>query len=158
MDGRPVVELREITMDNFHECIGLQVADEQRYFVAPNVYSLAEAKADGVSVPLAMYAAGQMVGFIMYWYDAENGKGYIERLMVAAEHQGRGYGKSALQQVVERLRETPGCHRIQTSFAPANRVADGLYYQLGFRRTGEMVHGETVVVLELCKGPGQPRG
>jgi diamine N-acetyltransferase len=157
MEKQARVELREITMDNFHACIGLKVADDQRDFVAPNVFSLAEAKADGVSVPLAMYAADRMVGFIMYWYDAENGKGYIDRLMVAAEHQGRGYGKSAMAQVIQRLRDLPGCRRIQTSFAPANRVADGLYYQLGFRRTGEMVHGETVVVLDLSDGPDQPQ-
>ena len=145
------VELREITMDNFQECIGLTVAEDQRGFVASNMYSLAEAKADGVSVPLAIYSFDVMVGFIMYWFDAESGTGYIDRLMLATEHQGRGYGRAAMLEVIDRLRNTPGCMRIRTSFVPANAVAEGLYVSLGFRRTGEVVHGEIVVVLELSE-------
>ncbi len=148
-----MVELREVTMKNFRECIGLTVAPDQRTFVAPNVYSLAEAKADGVSIPLAIYAGDSMVGFIMYCYDAKNGIGYIDRLMVAEGHQHRGYGRDAMRQVIERLRKSSGCRRIRTSFAPTNIVADALYYKLGFRRTGEVEGGETVVVLDIDNQP-----
>lgn len=149
MTSRQEIELREITMENFRECIGLTVAENQRDFVASNMYSLAEAKADGVSIPLAVYAGDTMVGFIMYWFDAEHGIGYIDRLMVAAEHQGRGYGRAAMTEVIGRLTKEPRCTTIRTSFEPANAVAEGLYESLGFRRTGEMCHGEVVVVLEL---------
>jgi diamine N-acetyltransferase len=149
MNSGQMIELREITMENFRECIGLTVAEHQCGFVAPNMYSLAEAKADGVSIPLAIYSAGVMVGFTMYCFDAGNGTGYIDRLMVAAEHQRRGYGEAAMLEVLDRLRNTPGCLRIRTSFEPTNEGADALYHSLGFRRTGEIDEGETVVVLEL---------
>jgi diamine N-acetyltransferase len=125
------------------------VADHQRNFVAPNVYSLAEAKVDGVSNPLAIYADGQMVGFTMYCFEPESGIGYIDRLMVAAEHQGRGYGRAAMTEVIERLQSTPGCRRIRTSFEPTNAVASALYESLGFRKTGEIDEGELVMVLEI---------
>lgn len=143
------VELREITMENFRECIALDVAEYQRGFVASNMYSLAEAKADGVSKPLAVYADGEMVGFTMYWYDAANGTGCIDRLMVSARHQGRGYGRAAMLEVIRRFRGTPGCARLRTSFEPTNTVAEGLYESLGFRKTGEVSEGEVVAVLEL---------
>jgi diamine N-acetyltransferase len=149
MNPKRLIELREITMENFRECINLSVADHQRGFVASNMYSLAEAKADGVSNPLAIYADDQMVGFTMYCFDPESGMGYIDRLMVAAEHQGRGYGRAAMLEVIERLRNTPGCRRIRTAFEPTNAVAEALYESLGFRKTGEVTHGELVTVLEV---------
>ena len=149
MGTEPRIELREITMDNFRECIRLEVADHQRGFVASNMYSLAEAKADGVSNPLAVYSDGNMVGFTMYWFDAKSGTGYIDRLMVADGHQRRGYGRATMREVIRRLRETPGCVRIRTSFEPTNEVARGLYRSLGFRETGEVDEGETVAVLDV---------
>lgn len=149
MDPEPRIELREITMENFRQCIRLEVADHQRGFVASNMYSLAEAKADGVSNPLAVYSGGSMVGFTMYWFDAESGTGYIDRLMVAAGHQRRGYGRATMREVIRRLRETAGCRRIRTSFEPTNEVARSLYLSLGFRETGEVDEGETVAVLDV---------
>ena len=143
------IELREITMENFHDCINLSVADHQRTFVAPNVYSLAEAKADGVSNPRAIYADDQMVGFTMYCFEPESGIGYIDRLMVAAEHQGQGYGRAAMTEVIELLQSTPGCRWIRTSFEPTNAVANSLYESLGFRKTGEIDEGEVVMVLGI---------
>jgi len=149
IDSKASIELCEITMKNFRECIDLSVAEDQRGFVASNMYSLAEAKADGVSNPLAIYSGDTMVGFIMYCFDAASSIGYIDRLMVAADHQRRGYGRAAMAEVTSRLRNTPGCLVIRTSFDPTNVVADALYHSLGFRKTGEIDHGEIVVVLEV---------
>jgi diamine N-acetyltransferase len=141
--------LREITMDNFRECIELSVADEQKGFVASNTYSLAEAKADGVSVPLAIYSDDRMVGFIMYDFEPKEDRGYITRLMVDQRFQGNGHGRSAMRQVIDRLKQIPACKEIQTSFAPENTTADGLYTSLGFDRTGEMNEGEIVLRLRV---------
>jgi len=143
------IELREITMENFREVIRLEVAEDQKGFVASNMYSLAEAKADGVSNPLAIYSGEELVGFIMYCMDRKSGTGYVDRLMVAEGQQGKGYGRAAMLMVIERLKNTPGCRHIQTSFEPTNAVADGLYHALGFRRNGDVVDGETVVILDL---------
>jgi diamine N-acetyltransferase len=151
MKTKQIIELREITMENFDECIRLSVAEHQRGFVASNMYSLAEAKADGVSNPLAIYVDDQMVGFTMYWFDPKSGTGYIDRLMVAADYQGRGYGRAGMSEVIERLRSTPGCRTIRTSFEPTNAVAEALYESLGFRKTGEIEYGEIVTVLAVTE-------
>ena len=143
------VTLREITMENFRECIRLNIAEGQRSFVATNVSSLAEAKVDGVSHPLAIYADDQMVGFIMYDFEPEEDRGYISRLMVDARFQGHGYGRVAMVQVIDRFKDIPECREIQTSFAPANTAAETLYLSLGFERTGEVVDGEIVVRRQL---------
>jgi diamine N-acetyltransferase len=113
------------------------------------MYSLAEAKADGLSVPLAIYHDETMVGFVMYWFDVKTGTGYIERLMVDAQYQGRGYGKAALAEVMNRLIATPGCRKLDISYRPENAVAKALYCSLGFRPTGEIEDGEEIAVYEV---------
>lgn len=65
-----MIRLREITFDNFIECIKLEAKEEQKDFVATNLYSLAEAYtalSNGYSIPMpyAIYNDDTMVGFIM---------------------------------------------------------------------------------------------
>ncbi len=139
------ISLRDITMENFRECLRLEVADDQKNFVASNMFSLAEAKADGVSNPYAIYAGDTMVGFIMYDYEPKESRGYISRLMVDKRFQSRGYGRTAMSLVIERLQAIPGCVEIQTSYEPTNGVAAKLYASLGFESTGEFVDGEPIV-------------
>jgi len=144
------VTLREITMDNVIECIKLRVGEAQENYVASNVFSLAEAKADQVSNPFAIYADEQMVGFIMYDYNVEERRGYLSRLMVGARFQGNGYARAALAEVMDRLKGMPGIRDIQTSFHPENRAAEALYASFGLTRTGELDDGEVVVRLKLA--------
>jgi diamine N-acetyltransferase len=143
------VTLREITMDNFRDVIRLRVAESQTQFVASNMYSLAEAKADGVSNPFGIYAGEQLVGFIMYDINLSERRGYISRLMVDERFQTRGYGRAAMAEVVGRLRAVSGIDDIQTSFHPENQAAAALYSGLGFENTGELDDGEVVVRIRL---------
>ena len=147
------VTLREITMNNFRECIDLKVGPGQENFVAPNIYSLAEAKADGVSIPLAIYADDTMVGFVMFNYDEQNFKGYFDRLMIDQRYQGQGYGRAAAIQVIDRLKNMPGIREIQISFAPENIPADMLYTSIGFVKTGQFLpppHEEAIAILKTA--------
>ncbi len=146
------VTLREITMANFRECIGLKLKPGQEDFVAPNIYSLAEAKVDGVSIPLAVYADDTMVGFAMYCYDDKSCKGYFDRLMIDQRYQGKGYGRAAAILVVERLKQNPGIREIQISFEPQNIAADTLYGSIGFVKNGQFIpppHVETIAILKI---------
>ncbi len=140
-----LITLRDITMDNFTECIKLSVSEEQRNFVASNVYSLAEAKADSVSNPYAIYADEQMVGFIMYDFEPKENRGYVSRLMIDERFQGQGYGRNAMSQVIDRLKAIPECRGIQTSCVHANAAAQHLYESLGFQHTGETIDDEIVL-------------
>jgi diamine N-acetyltransferase len=130
------ITLRKINMKNLHECLNLKLKKRQKNFVASNMYSLAEAKADNVSVPLAIYHGCDMVGFTMYWYDRKNKRGCIDRLMIDKKYQRKGYGKAAMVKVMERLKKNKGCRRIVISYIPENKAAEKLYLGLGFKKTG----------------------
>jgi diamine N-acetyltransferase len=138
------IELRKISRDNLFECIGLHTNEEQKGFVAANVVSIAQAYVEPTWVPLAIYAHDTMVGFVMYGRETETGFDWIIRLMIDARHQGRGYGRAAMLQVLSTLSESPDAKGIKISYEPTNRTAERLYAQLGFRPTGEIEEGEVV--------------
>lgn len=143
------VTLREIDRENFLRCVKLEVHEGQRDFVAPNVFSIAQSKVEPTYNVRAVYDGGEMVGFVMYGWDEEEGCHSLARLMVDRNHQGKGYGRAAAEAVVERLRAEPGCRQIVLSVNPANAPARALYESLGFVKTGEVTHGEEVMRLRF---------
>jgi diamine N-acetyltransferase len=152
-----MIELREITEDNFSECIKLEVHEEQKKFVASNVGSLAEAylalRDGGTPMPYAIYNNDKMVGFVMFIYGAkdEDDKDdedayYIWRFMIDKRYQGKGYGKAAMVKVLDLIKTFPHgkANLISLSYEPENTAAKALYGSLGFKETGEKNDDELV--------------
>lgn len=125
--------MREITVDNWQECIKLKVSDEQTDLVPSNVYSLAEAQFYPEAVPLAIYDDKErMEDFVMYGVDVTSDKWKVFRLMVDEGCQGKGYGRATMQHVIERLAAQLGCDEILISYQPNNNAARQLYADLGY--------------------------
>lgn len=139
------VSLREITPENFKECISLKVADVQKNFVAPNVTSIAQSKIYPTHLPFAIYDGDQMVGFVMYGLDTDDNQFYLGRLMIDEKFQGKGYGKAATLAVIEELKKNDDCKEIYLSFVPENTNAERLYKSVGFERTGKL-NGDEIVM------------
>ena len=131
------VILRDITVSNWQECSNLKVRDEQARFVPTNLYSIAEAQFYPQAVPLAIYdSAGRMVGFVLYGVEVASGQWKVFRLMIDQAHQGQGYGRAAMEQVLERLSAQPGCDEVFISYQDDNQAARRLYASLGFVEQG----------------------
>jgi hypothetical protein len=69
--------------------------------------------------------------------------------MIDARYQGRGYARSAMMQLLIRMQDLPDCRSIKISYEPANSAAERLYESFGFQKTGEIVDGEAVSLLNL---------
>ncbi len=143
------ITFRPVTRANFSAVVELTVAPEQAEFVAPNVYSLAEAYLEPSWTPLAIYAGEDLVGFAQFGRDDETGRWWLMRYMIDAQHQGKGYGTAALPVLIDLMIERHGCGEIFLGYEPSNDVAERLYARLGFVPTGEMVGSEIVARLEL---------
>jgi len=145
-----MVEFRNITEDNYNECINLKVSDEQTNFVAPNIYSLAQAWVfHETAYPFAIYADDVMVGFIMMGYYKPKGSYNIWRFMIDERFQNKGYGRAALLLAIEYLKEKFNVTEIYLSFEPENVVAEKLYRSFGFELTGELEGEEIVMCLKV---------
>ncbi|GAV11855.1 N-acetyltransferase [Paenibacillus sp. NAIST15-1] len=143
-----MIALKEIDRSNFFDVIKLSVADEQSDFVATNLFSLAQAKAFPECVCLAIYHDEVLVGFTMYCIDEEDHEYWIYRLMIDTKYQSKGYGKAAMQLLIERIKEDIQHRVIYISFEPENTWAKQLYGKLGFEEDGRVIDGEIVYKLE----------
>jgi diamine N-acetyltransferase len=154
--AEPIVTLREIGANTVRGVCALEVAPTQRHLVAPNAISIAQAYFEPAAWFRAIHAGDEPVGFAML-YDPtrtaspESGPDvcFLWRFMIAAAHQRRGYGRAALQLLVEHVRTLPGVTRFRTSYVPKEGNAGPLYERVGFRATGEVDDGEVVVELRL---------
>lgn len=149
VSAAPSIELREVTRDTLGACIRLRVLPEQEKFVATNIFSLAESAVTPDTWPLAVYAAGEMVGFLMYSREPETGRYWILRLMIDAAQQGRGLGRAALLAAIDLIGQRHGCQEIVLGVVDGNQVAERLYESVGFCQTGEFESGEAIMRLEL---------
>ena len=149
-----MLKLREITSENFDECINLKVHKEQGSFVASNVYSLAQAWLYHRNIkPFAICHDKEIVGFLMLDTDYKDGasEGICDlwRFMIDKNHQGKGYGRVAMQALINYAKETLTVKKIRTAFVPGNTVAEKLYSSLGFIPNGEVDGDEIVMILDL---------
>lgn len=143
------VTLREVTGGSVRAVCRLQVGPGQERFVASNAISIAEAYFEPKAWFRAIYAGEEPVGFVMLYDDPEKPEYYLWRLMIAGEHQGKGYGRGALALVVEQVRSRPGARELLASCVPGDGGPRLFYEGLGFTATGEVDDGEEVFRLTL---------
>ncbi|MFF8574917.1 GNAT family N-acetyltransferase [Streptomyces sp. NPDC015237] len=149
------LRLETITSANFEAATGIRVRPEQEFAVEPVVKSLAEAYVHhGVAWPRLIVDGDRPVGFLMAFFDIdwyEDGsvlRSGLWRLNIAAGEQGRGYGRFAVESVVEEIRRRGG-KECWVTWHPGPNGPEGFYLGLGFRTDGETSEGETVGVLKL---------
>ena len=147
------ITLQEITGDNAEAVRALRCAPGQERFVTSVADSLAEADETPQGKPWsrAVYADGQPVGFVMLSWDVEPqppdllGPWFLWKLLIDSRHQGRGYGREVVLQVMELVR-AEGATELLTSHGVGEGGPAGFYAGLGFVPTGEVdPHGEVVL-------------
>ena len=144
-----MVELREITKENYEEILSLQVAKEQRGFVPTVTEALAQAWVyRGTAYPFAVYANGEPVGFIMLGYYEEKEQYTVWKFLIDEKHQRKGYGKAALRAAIEWLQQTFHVTEVFLGCVHENYAAERLYASVGFMRTG--FETETGFEMRLC--------
>jgi len=143
------VSLREVTQENLKSVLALKVTKDQEKFVASNAVSIAEAYFAENAWFRAIYADETPVGFLMISDVPEKAEYYLWRFMIDAEHQGKGYGRKALELLIEHVRTRPNAKAFYTSHRKGEGSPEGFYLKMGFIRTGEMWHGDFLMKLEL---------
>jgi diamine N-acetyltransferase len=148
---QPTVALREITGETVVEICNLSdtLPEQQQRMVAPNAQSIAQAHFEPKAWFRAIYADETPVGFVMLYDDAEEPQYFLWRLMVAGPHQGKGYGRRAMEHLVEYVRTRPGAVELLASYVPIEGGPEGFYRKLGFEPTGQEIDGEIVMRLSL---------
>ena len=145
----------------------MAVSDEQRRYVNPNIFSLAEAfvhsdaNKEAVEeyyrcIPFAIYNADDMVGFAMITYekeyDVDNKPAYeIYRLMIDKNHQRKGYGKESIDLLLSYIRTFPygKAENVYVEWHPENKASEKLFTANGFIVVGTDEDGAIIARLNL---------
>lgn len=164
------LRLEKVTPDNVLDACRLRVAPEQERFVAPVARSLAEAYADpGTAWPRLVFDGDRLVAFVMAFFDVRFGpvgraepadrlRSGLWRLAVAADEQGKGYGRFAVNTVCEEILRR-GQQRVTVSWGQGEHGPEEFYLRLGFRTTGETSGDQVIGEMDLPRGwrtPGSP--
>jgi diamine N-acetyltransferase len=145
------VSLREITEETVVEICRLSdtLTEPQDHMVAPNALSIAQAHFSQYAWFRAIYADETPVGFIMLSDDPDEQEYFLWRLMVAKPQQGKGFGRRAVELLIEHVKTRPGAKELLTSCGQGEGSPEDFYRRLGFKRNGKMVGDEVVLSLGL---------
>ena len=148
------ITLRPIDESNFIDCFNLQLGDGQDKFVSHPIRSLAQAYVyRDQCQPFGVYADDTMIGYVMVIYDYDEEAYNIWHMMIDKAYQGRGYGKAALNCVLDYIRQKPfgDSDRVALTCNTENAAALKMYRAAGFAPTGVEDDGEAELALELDK-------
>lgn len=145
----PNIQLREITEHNLLPVLRLKVAEGQEKFVATNAVSIAQAHYSTVAWFRAIYADDTPVGFIMLEDNEQKQEYCLWRLMIDGAHQGKGYGKRAVELLIDYVRTRPGARELLVSCVPGEGSPIPFYEGLGFVDQHRVEDGEHVYALKL---------
>ena len=147
-----MLELRPIGEDNFIDAFNLRLAPGQERFVSHPVRSLAQAYVYRTQCqPFGIYAADKMVGYVMVIYDYDVPEYDIWHMMIDESAQGKGYGRAALDRVIDYIRTKPfgDSGRVALTCSKDNSVALKLYRDMGFAPTGNEYEDEIELAMYL---------
>ena len=142
-----MLRLETITKDNWRKAISLRVREDQVNFVASNAISLAQLNFLENFHAKGIYHSEEMIGFALYGIDEDDQEYWIYRLMIDQKHQGKGYGKKAIQLIIDDIRNLKEDRHqtITLSYEPTNDHAKRVYEKVGFREIdGLIIGGEQV--------------
>ncbi len=153
------LRLEPVTQENVRAACKLKMRPDQEDLVAPVAWSLADAyTVPDIAWPRLVYDGDQLVGFIMAAFAPEHENAlfhsYLWRLNISAEHQGKGYGRFAVEDLCQEAMRR-GKRRLTVSYHPYQHGPEGFYRRLGFQPTGEYNQGE--VVAERILSPAVQR-
>lgn len=144
------ITLTPITADDVVPLGNMSVRDDQDRFIAPNIFTIAQARFHTGAYDFCIWVGDQRVGLIALIDMAEHDDPsdidnpeavYVWRLLIGTDFQGRGYGKAAMS-AAENWTIARGKSLVQIQAVEDNAAAIGLYESLGYVRTGKMSDNE----------------
>ena len=147
-----MINLRKITEENFIDAFNLKLASEQERFVSHPIRSLAQAYVYREQCqPFGIYEGDTMVGYVMVIYDYDIPEYDIWHMMIDESNQRRGYGRVALNRVLDYIKTKPfgSSNRVALTCNRDNIQALNLYKSRGFTETGAVDEDEIELSLVM---------
>ena len=145
------ITLREITAETVEPVCKLSstLTPPKSNFVANNAFSIAQAYFDPRAWLRAIYADETPVGFIMIVDDPDNAEYFLWRFMIAQPYHGMGFGRRAIDRLVDHVKTRPGATELGVSCGQGEGSPEGFYLKYGFKHDGKEYGQEIGLSLKL---------
>lgn len=144
--GEPELQVRRLQPQERELALSLHVHPHQLDWVPEVELSLSLVDRHANSDPWLFWVGDVAVGFCAVTHGGATSS--IGGFLIDCDHQSRGYGKTALAQVVEAtFRSQPKCRRILLTVREGNDAARHLYEGFGFIATERWHRGERIYSL-----------
>ncbi|NKB68646.1 MAG: GNAT family N-acetyltransferase [Candidatus Latescibacteria bacterium] len=139
------VTLRPVNADTVGAVCALSdtLSETKKKFVANNAFSIAQAHFEPKAWFRAVYADAEPVGFIMLFDDSEKPEYFLWRFMIAQPYHGWGFGRRAIELLVDYVKTRPGVRELLVSCVLGAGGPVEFYEKCGFVRNGE-TYGEEI--------------
>ncbi len=146
-----VVSLREITEETLRPILRLKVSPEQEKYVTSNAVSIAQAYFQRDNAWFRAICADETpVGFLMLDDRPNEASYFLWRFMIDARYQKFGFGKRAIELLIEHVKTRPNATTLGVSCVPDGEGSPCPFYEkLGFIYTGEKDEDELVMKLQF---------
>ena len=147
------LRLEELSAATIVAANSLTLRPGQEQFVTPPSYAIADAVLDPTtSWPRVVLDGETVVGFIRGNFDPEaeqeEFRSCVWRINVAADAQGMGIGRFAVQALADEAR-TRGFTRLTVLWEPGEEGPEEFFLAVGFRVERQTQYGENFGVLDL---------
>lgn len=148
------MKLVEINDDNWRKIVFLSTNEDGKAtivekFVASNALSIVQSVYETGWITRGIEVEDKLIGFTMYGLDEETSNYWLCRFMIDHQSQGKGYGRKAIELILNEIKQLDGCESIYLSTEPDNEAAIKLYESLGFQKTGKLNEGEAEFMLKV---------
>lgn len=144
-----IISLRPVSEKNVMAVIKLTVAEGQKSYVAPNSVSIAQAAHTTDRWERAIYADDVPIGYVLLSENRDKPRYFLWRYMIDQRYQRMGFGRAAMQQVIDHTRTLPRATEMFVSYVPGDGGPRPFYARLGFEDTGREEDGELEMKLEF---------
>ena len=144
--------LKPVDENNFLDVFHLKLGEGQDRYVSHPIRSLAQAYVYRAQCqPFGVFDNEKVIGYVMVIYDYDIPEYDIWHMMIDASLQGNGYGKAALQLVLNYIRQKPfgDSNRVALTCNKNNSNALALYTHMGFELTGTEDEDEVELALTI---------
>ncbi len=147
------LRLQELTAGTVVAANNLTLKPGQEAFIEPETYLHAEAQLDPAhSWPRVVVDGDTVVGYVMANFDQDAPEEFLRaalwRINVAAEAQGSGVGRFAVQAFADEARAR-GFRRATVVWASGDAGPEKFFDAVGFSLVGQTPYGENLGALEL---------
>ncbi|ASE35732.1 N-acetyltransferase (plasmid) [Mammaliicoccus sciuri] len=126
------IYIKNINLNNNKKIKNIELKSSQIGFIESVEECLDEAKINSNWVPVSIYLNSEVIGFAMYGFFEDEGKVWIDRIMIDKKYQGFGYGRQAMNLLISIVFKKYNTDNIYLSIINGNIVAKKLYESLGF--------------------------